>query len=404
MLRRLPTTARFAVLLALAALLAIPLGASAQGQGPRNDRFPHNLKVTAAPRAAANNMLHVVADGLDNPRGLAFAPNGLLFVAEAGEGGDNCFTPDPGDPTFVVCTGDTGAISEINLKKGTQTRVATGFPSRAAPDGFEAIGPSDISFQGQGNGFVAIGLGADPAFRDLLGNGFGWLARTTPSGQWSNRVDVAQYEVDYNPDGGLVDSNPYSVQALSGNTALVADAGANALLHTNIATGAIQTVAVFPERVVPVDPMLQAIFGLPPFMPAESVPNAVTLGPDGAYYVAELLGFPFTPGESRVYRIVPGQQPEVFAAGFTSIIDIGFDQQGNLYVLEVAKNGLVAGFIFGDWTGALIKVEAGTGVQSEIASAGLWAPGGLAVAADGTFYVSNNSIWADIGQVLHIVP
>ena len=30
----------------------------------------------------------VVMSGLDNPRGLAFAPNGALYVAEAGRGGD----------------------------------------------------------------------------------------------------------------------------------------------------------------------------------------------------------------------------------------------------------------------------------------------------------------------------
>lgn len=403
-MRRFPITGRALALLALAAVLVFPMGASAQGQGPRNGKFPQSMKAKAAPQAAEAGRYAVVASGLDNPRGLAFSPNGSLYVAEAGEGGDNCFFPDPGDPTFELCSGATGAITEINLRKGTQTRVATGLPSHAHPDGFEGTGPTDIAFQGRGNGYVPIGLGADPAARPMFGDGFGWLVRTTPSGRWSYRADVSQHEADYNPDGGAVDSNPYSVLALPDDTAVIADAGANALLHANAETGEVHTLAVFPMRVVPVDPMLQTMFGLPPFMPAESVPNSVAMGPDGAYYVGELLGFPFTPGESRVYRVVPGQDPEVFAEGFTAIIDIGFDRQGNLYVLEVAKNSLIAAFVFGDWTGALIKVEAGTGVKTEIASAGLWAPGGLAVASNGTFFVSNNSVWADTGEVLRVLP
>ena len=38
----------------------------------------------AAP--AAGQDLEVVADGLDNPRGLAFGPGGHLYVAEAARG------------------------------------------------------------------------------------------------------------------------------------------------------------------------------------------------------------------------------------------------------------------------------------------------------------------------------
>ncbi len=403
MFQRFHIAGRVAIVLAIVALLVVPASAFAQGTGPDNGKFPPGLVKKAAPMAAENAMFPVVASELDNPRGLAFSPNGSLYVAESGEGGDNCF-PFPEGPTPVVCTGNTGAITEINLKKGTQARVSTGLPSHADPEGMEAIGPSDISFQGRGNGYVTVGLGADPAFRAELGDGFGWLVKSTPSGQWRNRVDVAAYEAAANPDGGAIDSNPYSTVALPDSMAVVADAGANALLSTNVDTGAVSTLAVFPNRVVPVDPLVQAIFGLPPFFPAQAVPNSVVQGPDGAFYVGQLLGFPFTPGQSNVYRVVPGQDPQVYAEGFTAIIDIAFDQAGNLYVLEIAKNSLINAFLFGDWTGALIKVDAQTGVKTEIASDGLWAPGGLAIASDGSFYVSNNSIWKDIGQVLHIVP
>ena len=49
------------------------------------------LIVSAAPAQAAvpypKPPPTVIADGLDNPRGLTFAPDGTLYVAEAGQGG-----------------------------------------------------------------------------------------------------------------------------------------------------------------------------------------------------------------------------------------------------------------------------------------------------------------------------
>jgi hypothetical protein len=47
----------------------------------------------------------------------------------------------------------------------------------------------------------------------------------------------------------------------------------------------------------------------------------------------------------------------------------------------------------------LIKV-ASDGSQTEIASEGLFAPGGVAIGRDGAFYVTNNSIFSGTGEVL----
>ena len=50
----------------------------------------HLLAVTAltASVATAAPQVDVLASGLSNPRGIAFAPNGQLFVTEAGRGGN----------------------------------------------------------------------------------------------------------------------------------------------------------------------------------------------------------------------------------------------------------------------------------------------------------------------------
>lgn len=98
-----------------------------------------------------------------------------------------------------------------------------------------------------------------------------------------------------------------------------------------------------------------------------------------------------------------GGTPEVYAGGFTAIVDVAFGPDGSLYVLEIAKSGLLAAFIAGDWTGALIRVAA-DGTRTELAVGALFAPGGVAVGQDGDLYVSNKSIFSGTGQVLRIEP
>jgi hypothetical protein len=138
------------------------------------------------------------------------------------------------------------------------------------------------------------------------------------------------------------------------------------------------------------------------------VPTSVTRGHDGAYYVGELTGFPFPRGAARVWRVVPGHRPQVFARGFTNVIDLAFDGHGRLDVLEITANGLSGD----DLTGALIRVGR-DGRRRTLASDGLVAPTGFVVAADGGFYVSNFGIFpgADpsgqlpgTGQVIRIPP
>jgi sugar lactone lactonase YvrE len=343
----------------------------------------------------------VIAAGLNNPRGLGFGPEGALYVAEAGSGGDGPCAEGPEGPR---CFGNSGSVTRIDLLSGGVTRVATGLPSLATHDGSFATGIHDISLLGRGKASFTIGFAGNPASRVIdfgpAGASFARFGRMNASGKWKLAQDLGAYEAAVNPTGDEEDSNPYGVLAEPGKT-VVADAGANALNEVG-ANGTIATLATFPNRLVDAPPFLE----LPPGtqIPMDTVPTSVALGPDEHYYVGQLTGFPFPVAGANIYRVPPhGGTPEVYAGGFTAIIDVVFGADGSLYVLELAKNGLLDAFILNDWTGALIRV-APDGTRTEIAEGELFAPGGVAISLDGTIYVTNNSIFSGTGEVLRIEP
>jgi hypothetical protein len=311
----------------------------------------------------------VLADGLDNPRGIDAAWYGPV-VALAAE----------------------GRIAWIG--KHGQVRTLVGdLPTATSPEG-EASGPSNVAVGAFGLAYPLIGLGPrdqDPRFATLLD-------------PWGDDVlaDLAAYQAtDPDPDdteGFPEDSNPYGIAALRHGAFLVADAGGNDLLLVG-RKGKVTTVAHFPTHVVSTahvgDP------NLPPELPAEAVPTSVAVGPDGYWYVAELTGFPFTPEASRIWRIAPWARDAVcdddtsdgcrlFADGFTAVTGIDFGRDGSLYVVEMAKHGLLALFTGQDATGALIRLKHGH--RTEIGEGTLVAPGDVAVGRNGTVYVTNMSV------------
>ncbi|WP_377703203.1 ScyD/ScyE family protein [Pseudoduganella sp. UC29_71] len=361
----------------------------------------------AAPPALAAPQVEVIAKGLSNPRGLAFAPNGQLFVAEAGSGGDGkCIVLAD---SRTACYGETGALTRVDpTGKAAPVRVISGLPSMAAPGGFGALGAQGIVFTGAGNGRLVMGLAADASARTGLGakaNLLGQVLQVGSSGNWKVSADIAAFEAATNPVSGGTDSNPYAVAAL-GQQHIVADAGANALFSV-AANGKISTLAKFEARPVPAPPFL----GLPPgaTIPMQAVPTTVIDGRDGWLYAGQLTGFPFPAGAANVYRVSPhGGTPEVYASGFTNIIGLAFDANHRLYVLQVGSGLAGAGGPPLLPPGRLVRVNA-NGSQTVIYQ-DLYYPGGLAIGPDGAAYVTNFGIvpgpvagsFPDGGQVLRI--
>jgi hypothetical protein len=345
--------------------------------------------------------LTIVATHLNNPRKIFLGRGGAVYVVEAGTGGrDRCL----GTGATKTCIGLTGSIARIG--KGAPRRVVTGLWSGARTDGDLAQGAADVIVHGRvfyillQNGSINA-RGQNDLGRDGLTAGD--LIASLP-GKVRPKViaNLTAYEVAHNPDHGAgpglrfgdppIDSDPYAFVAYRGGFA-VADAAANDLLWIG-PRGTISLLAVFPTQTVPLTKAVAKQIGAPATMSSivvQSVPSSVTVGPDGALYVGELTGLPFARGRARVWRVVPGHKPSIYASGFTNISDLAFDRS-NLLVLEMSVGGLL------DSTspGALIRVAPG-GKRLLLASAGLDHPAGLAVGAR-SIYISNNGVFPGAGS------
>jgi sugar lactone lactonase YvrE len=331
----------------------------------------------AAPPASAEPAWRVVASGLNSPRSLTVSADGDVYVAESGKGGKGPCAQHPA--LGKGCLGFTGSITRVD-PDGADERVVEGLPSLAGAT--EAIGPMDV-FVGRHDRYVAsIGLGAPDKVRAAYGSA-GKNLGTLVKGRLDTDkhrafADLVAHEVSANPDGADIDSNPAGI-ARSRQGFVVADAGANAIVRAS-KNGKVRTVTALPAAA----------------KKADSVPTAIVRGPDGAWYVSELTGFPFTKGAARIWRIEDGKA-KVYATGLTNVTDLDFDCDGKLYAVQIAANGLTSGS-----PGSLVRVKAGASTHTTVLG-GLVAPYGIAI-DDDTAYVSVRTLSMNGGGQVIAVP
>lgn len=222
------------------------------------------------------------------------------------------------------------------------------------------------------------------------------------------------------PDGAGVDSNPFDLEIDGPRSALVVDAGGNDLFRVDH-QGNIDLLAVFPDEVVSTA-NIQSLIGcagepIPdlaficdiPFMPAQSVPTSIAIGPDGSIYVGELKGFPAPTGESSIWRVSPsadaaqcGADPdctELFDGGFTSIIDMVFGPDGKLYVAELDElSWFATEFGFPSPGGTINACDVATLTCDEVAT-GIPMLTAITFGSDGTLWSTSNALIPGLAEV-----
>ena len=343
------------------------------------------VKGTAAPTVT------VVANGLNNPRGLSFDADGHLWVAEAGTGGSECL-PTPGAPTDPTCFGLTSSIDRID--GSSVKRVFAGIASKAASNGHQAEGADGISVSG-GHIYTVItdsGFGVPPGLSPALTAAFfdqlGHLMRGPVEGDDQTLSSVSNVGAfDYawsnlpankklNPQ--FPDANPYGVFA-EDHHEFVVDAGSNTLDEVD-SHGNVTILASFPN---------------PP--KSDAVPTCVAEGADGALYIGQLTGVGNGAGVANVYKFTFGHGLSVWQTGFSAITGCGFGSDGSFYVTELDKVGFPPS---GPPGGDVIKI-AKNGTRTTLGTGQLFFPNGFAAGKDGAIYVSNWSIAPGSGPGPH---
>ena len=282
----------------------------------------------------------------------------------------------------------------------------------------ELPGVTGLAAVGRGNTLAITGGGFGP---DELGRRMYRFA----GGHLREVADLGHFEETVNPDqvwnDGEPDSNPYNIVGLGGGNALVADAAANAILHVST-NGAVDWVAVLPPQPASTQPLKDLVgcpagppdlCELPAEIQAQPVSTSVAVGPDGAIYAGELTGFPGTPGLSRVWRVEGGARHEVcpsascteVLSGLTSIVDMAFGPDGQLYVVELDALGWLAIEIIGGVAaGGTVKacdVDAGT---CSVMASGLSLPLALTFDLEGVAWIAENPALGVGGANVHPLP
>lgn len=356
------------------------------------------LSLSLGTASQASSFEVLINDGLNSPRKLIFGPDQQLYFTEAGTGSStgNCLLIRGEE----YCYGENSTVKRWN--NGVVENILTDLPSFAlSSNGRDASGAQDLAFDENGNPFVVLGWGggnqrsSNSVFASL--GTLIQLDNLNIGTGWNIVADLVDFEETNNPDGldgNAINSNPFAL-TFDGNQVIIVDAGANDVLRGTPNQGHYDLTleTVFPNRLV------QNPFAPPgTLIPMEAVPTAVTIGPDGAYYVGQLTGFPFPVGGANIYRIDPiTQAVTIWATGFTTIIDLEFDNNNNLFVLEYTTNSLLSN----EPAGSLIKIFPNGRRQILLDEEdGLIFPTGLAVGQDGYVYLANNGDEAGQGQLI----
>lgn len=308
----------------------------------------------------------VFAEGLEYPRGLHFDADGNLYVAEAGRSGDREVTadtcPDFESAFMPYFMGNSSRVSRIT-PAGVRTTVIDGIPSARDPYDW-TYGAIDVALA-DGTVYALFQAGGCSRAMDEVPNG---MLRGNPDGTWGDFADIStvlradwpprpEMDDDMEPDGmpyGLVavDDNFYVVETNHGG------------LYEVAADGSVAKLVDFTE-----------MFG-------HIAPSALAYH-EGSLYVGNINALPTVAGAAKVFKVSPDGQVETFVDGLTNILDLTFDDEGRLYVLQMS-NGETEIPALG--TGRVVRIDSTD--RRDVMATGLSSPAGMAFGPDGALYVS----------------
>lgn len=312
---------------------------------------------------AAPPPTETVVESLSQPRGLD-VEGGRVCVAEAGSPGPlgkGTATSRAGSAAGsgrVQVEADTGRVV-CRTTDGSLEVVVDRLPFVHYPDAAVTSGAADVVRR------------ADDLYV-LVGESYGRLARSIVAvgddGTVTEVADLLAYAESTLGANSAVRSNPYSmVPTHDGEGFLVADAATGTILEV----GFDGTVELFAA------------------LPGHAVVAGLAWGPGGDVYVASFGSLPHPAGSGAVLAVDARGRERVVLDGLTMPIDLGFDEEGGLYVLEYSSppddpEGTEA---YRDASGRLLHTRLDEAGPPRVVLDGLDRPTAVAI-ADGRAWIS----------------
>jgi len=284
--------------------------------------------------------------GLNNPRNISFAPDGTLYIAEGGTGGELSIDTPEGPGTFGMTSSISAVAPDASLS------VLVDYLPSSDGSGAHGVYATDTT--------VWVTLSGGPPFTPLTS---AVLVLDRASGRIVGYIDVLAAETAQNPDGNEIDSNPVNIEVGPDGTIYIVDSGCNCIWKVG------EGLTLSPAAAWPDNP----------------VPTGVAAADDGSLWVSFLSPFPFTPGSAHIEHWANGELVGSWD-GFNMLTDIEVGADGAVYVVSLTQGLGQTGFTPN--SGGVWRVENG---EATAVADGLNFPYGLAQAPDGTWYVSTNS-------------
>lgn len=346
--------------------------------------------LSARTHASSVPSVTTYATGLTNPRGLAFGPDGNLYVAEAGIGGEQ--TPADIDPDCPVdvnifspfTAGYSGRVTRV-LADGTMESVADNLPSISDNTG-TSFGPTDVAFVG-GTLYVLIELGG---CSHAMPEDLPAILRVNSDGSTTNVANLNAWHAA-NPPHFIKDTDPATTDQEPGG-----------VFHSMIAFGkylyVVETNRGFLLRVDPSSGSIQTLYDM---SLDNQEHNPIVMTRRGNIFYVGTFGEDEGPAELAVFdKYFAG-----YSLPFHSLNPIvGLAWHGNrLYGVEIFP-------YYDPWTtdsANLVTFDPKTGARTEVLTGFATFPNGLVAGLDGALYTSDQGISFTNdgdGSVLRIVP
>jgi hypothetical protein len=337
----------------LIALLAVPVAAIAQDATP----------------PAATSSLAVVASGLTNPRGFTWGPDGTMYMALAGWGGD---TRIPAVEGFTANIGLSSSV--VTIVDGCTTPVVQGLVSALWEEAGWVWGAMDVAFLGSDLYVLISGAGpswvSPSSFSGVYKiNGDGTMTMVADLTNWLPQNLPASIPPDYGSDGSLFD-----LEATA--DALYLSEAVGGLVIKVTPAGEISTVADLSQE--------------------HPVPTGLAIAEDGSIYVGYENAIPYPNGGSKVSKIAPDGTVSDAWTGLTRVADVAMGPDGVLYAAELSTNNTDTEPYVHPGTGRIVKQSGPDSL--EVVADGLDFPVYLDFGPDGALYVDGPANGANNGE------